>query len=51
MPNITIKIKVKILDYWIVDNYKLGSSDTVYVLLQINDKLELVERELTEKWL
>jgi len=46
MASLTFKIKVKILDYWVVDNYKLGSSGTVYALLQINDKLKLVEREL-----
>lgn len=50
MASITIKIKIKILDYWIVDSYKLGSSGTVYALLQINNRLELIERELVEKW-
>ena len=51
MPSITIKIKVKILDYWIVDNYKLGSGEIVYALLQINDKLSLIEREIIPKCL
>lgn len=46
MANLTFKIKVKILDYWIVDNYELGSSGIVFCLLQINDKLSLVEREV-----
>lgn len=46
MAYVNLKIKVKLLDYWIVDNYKLGSSDILYVLLEINDKLELIEREV-----
>lgn len=50
MASLAIKIRIKILDYWIVDNYKLCSSSTVFCLLQINDKLELIERELVEKW-
>ena len=48
MPNITFKIKI--FDYWLVDNYKLGSSGTVFCLVEINDKLCLIERELIEKW-
>ena len=51
MASLTFKMKVKILDYWIVDDYKLGSSDTVFCLLEINNKLKLIERELREKWL
>jgi len=46
MANLTFKIKVKLLDYWIADSYKLGSSEIVYCLLEINDKLQLVEREV-----
>jgi len=44
--DITFKIKVRLLDYWLIDNYKLGSCYTLYALLEINDKLELVEREV-----
>ena len=51
MAYVTFKIKVKLLDYWIVDDYKLGSSGTVFCLLKINNKLSLIERELVEKWL
>lgn len=48
--DITFKIKIKIWDYWLVDSYKLGSSGTVFCLLEINDKLGLIEKELIEKW-
>jgi len=46
MAHLTLKIKVRLLDYWLVDNYKLGSSGIIYALLEINDKLQLVEREV-----
>jgi len=46
MADLTLKIRVRLLDYWLIDNYKLGSSGILYALLEINGKLQLVEREV-----
>lgn len=41
-----LTITIKILDYWLKDNYKLGTNSTVYVLMEIDNKLSLKEMDL-----
>jgi len=46
MAYVNFKIKVKILDHWFVDNYRLGSSYICYALLEVNDELRLLNWEV-----
>lgn len=39
-------IKIKVLDYWIVDNYMFGVNDILYAIVKIGEKLHLMEREI-----
>ena len=47
--NKEITIAIKILDYWLVDDYKLETNYTIYMLMQIGNKLSLIKKELKDE--
>lgn len=43
MAKFNFTIKIKILDYWLKDNFILGEGYTLYILVKIENRLTLLE--------